>query len=500
MGADDSSNDPPLKRTWPQRLLIAGVAVAAASSLVAAGLVWFAQQQLEDRQLVALADPGTSDDTVAPAAATGSSLAPDDEAEAEGSGGSGGTTAVVDSEVPVETFPAAEPGAKNILITGADNNACLDPDSRFAAAFGDREGSGERSDTIMMWRVDPATAQVAVLSFPRDLWLTIDGRSSKGRINEAYQRDDPQRLINTIWQNFGIETDHFVQVDFCAFKELVDAVDGVAVPFETPVRDGATGLIVEEPGCFTFSGEHALAYVRSRKMEYLTPDGRWERDGTSDLGRISRQQDFIRRVGDELLSNAFSPDVVRSLLDVGKQYIVTDDELTLDRILEFAGVLTNSDPGAITTYQIETTATTVQGNAVLEPRLQGGNMLEVLALFQGEVALADRPDQNVDLSTGESGEFAATATAPDTTVPVIDPDERDDESDSDDAADEDADSVTADLDSADSDIDSPDTVAGDGAASDDDDTAGSAAETTIPVVETENIVYGVVPDGNQRCT
>ena len=191
----------------------------------------------------------------------------------------------------------------------------------------------------MMWRVNPATSQVAVLSFPRDLWLKIDGRSSKGRINEAYERDNPQRLINTIRQNFGIETDHFMQIDFCAFKELVDAVGGVAVPFETPVRDGATGLIVDEAGCFTFSGEHALAYVRSRKIEFLNEDGRWERDGTSDLGRISRQQDFIRRVGDELLSNVFSPSVVRTLFDVGKDYIVTDNELTLDQVQQYAGVL-----------------------------------------------------------------------------------------------------------------------------------------------------------------
>ena len=259
----------------------------------------------------------------------------------------------------------------------------------------------------MMWRVNPATNQVAVLSFPRDLWLKIDGRSSKGRINEAYERDDPQRLINTIQQNFGIETDHFVQVDFCAFKELVDAVGGVAVPFETPVRDGATGLIVEEAGCFTFSGEHALAYVRSRKMEYMTEDGRWERDGTSDLGRISRQQDFIRRVGDELLSNVFSPSVVRTLFDVSKDYIVTDTELTLERIQQFAGVLQTSDPADITTYQIEARGTTIQGNSVLEPRLGGDNMQAVLQLFRGEVTLADRPEQIIDPTTGESGDITA---------------------------------------------------------------------------------------------
>ena len=127
----------------------------------------------------------------------------------------------------------------------------------------------------MMWRVNPATSQVAVLSFPRDLWVTIAGRSSQQRINAAYERDNPQQLIDTIYQNFFIPTDHFVQVDFCAFKTLVDAVDGVTVPFATPVSDPTTGLYVPEAGCFTFNGDHALAYVRSRHLEYQTLDGEW---------------------------------------------------------------------------------------------------------------------------------------------------------------------------------------------------------------------------------
>ena len=462
MAAEHTHDDerPRLRRTWPQRLLIAGVACTALGSLLAAGLVWITQQQLEDRQLVALDQPtdvdaaGASDDPDSSGGSDGSADGPS--VDADGSE----LSPTVDPNVPVETFPPAEPGARNILITGADNNACLDPDSRFAPAFGDREGAGERSDTIMMWRVNPATDQVAVLSFPRDLWLKIDGRSSKGRINEAYERDDPQRLINTIRQNFGIETDHFVQVDFCAFKELVDAVGGVAVPFETPVRDGATGLIVEEAGCFTFSGEHALAYVRSRKIEYLTEDGRWERDGTSDLGRISRQQDFIRRVGDELLSNVFSPSVVRTLFDVSKDYIVTDTELTLDRIQQFAGVLQSSDPADITTYQIEARGTTIQGNSVLEPRIGGDNMQSVLKLFRGEVTLANRPDQVI--GTGESGEV----TAPNTTVPVVD----------------------------------PDTTTTTPTFTDSAPTTELVPFETIPQIETVDIVYGVVPDSNISCT
>ncbi len=113
----------------------------------------------------------------------------------------------------------------------------------------------------------PSTDQVAVLSFPRDLYVTVDG-GSKARINSAYRRDDPSRLQDTIFLNFQIPIDHYIQVDFCAFKRLVDGVGGVKVPFEYPARDTNTGLDVPASGgeCFEFDGDHALAYVRSRAL------------------------------------------------------------------------------------------------------------------------------------------------------------------------------------------------------------------------------------------
>ena len=88
--------------------------------------------------------------------------------------------------------------------------------------------------------------------------------------------------IDTIYENFGIGIDHYIQVDFCAFKTLVDAVGGVTVPFEYPARDDNTGLNVPAPGCFTFDGDHALAYVRSRHYEYEDPpgSGNWKTDPT----------------------------------------------------------------------------------------------------------------------------------------------------------------------------------------------------------------------------
>jgi LCP family protein required for cell wall assembly len=311
---------------------------------------------------------------------------------------------------PAPTFPVADPAAKNFLITGADNGACVDPNSPYAAAFGTdgEDRVGERSDTIMVFRVDPAAKRVAVLSFPRDLYVTIAGGDNKARINSAYRRDEPQLLIDTIYANFFVGIDHFIQVDFCTFKTLVDAVGGVTVPFEFPARDESSGLNVPTPGCFTFNGDHALAYVRSRHYEYEDPpgSGNWEDDVTADLGRISRQQDFLRRTLSSVLAKGLlDPSVARGLIETATGgNVVTDPGLSVAKLMEFAGVLKDIQPGAIPTYQIEAVGReTASGADVLEPRIEGDNMQAVLAMFRGETSLAQAPVQ----------EFAAT-TVPDT--------------------------------------------------------------------------------------
>ena len=324
------------------------------------------------------------------------------------------TVTAAPTTAPPETFPPADPTAKNFLITGADNGACVDPSSPFFGAFG-TEGEdrvGERSDTIMVLRVDPAASRVAVLSFPRDLYVTIAGAGNRARINSAYRRDEPQRLIDTIYENFGVGIDHFIQVDFCTFKTLVDAVGGVSVPFEYPARDEGSGLEVTAPGCFTFDGDHALAYVRSRHYEYEDPpgSGNWESDPSSDLGRISRQQDFLRRTLSSILTKGLlDPGVARGLIETATGgEVVTDPGLSLAKLMEFAGVMRNVQPGSIPTYQIEATGREVNGASVLEPQIDGDNMQAVLAMFRGETSLADAPVQvfetTAPVATAEAAE------------------------------------------------------------------------------------------------
>jgi LCP family protein required for cell wall assembly len=392
-------------RTWPERLAITATIVAAVVCFLAAGSLVAGYMVVRSREVVDITNPAEA------AAASTTTAAP---ASPPSSVPSGVTVSAPATTTP-ETFPPADPSAKNFLLTGADNGACVDPDSPYADAFGDEDSGrvGERSDTIMVFRVDPAAKRVAVLSFPRDLYVKIADSGNRGRINSAYRRDDPQRLIDTIYENFGVGIDHFIQVDFCTFKTLVNAVGGVTVPFAYPARDPNTGLDVPTTGCYTFDGDHALAYVRSRKYEYEDPpgSGNWEDDESSDLGRISRQQDFLRRTLQSVLSKGLlNPSVARGLIGAATSgEVVTSSELTLAKLMEFAGVLRDVEPEAIPSYQIEAVGRTIGGAAVLEPRIDGDNMQAVLAMFRGESSLADAPVQSFDPTTTPVARTAAPA-------------------------------------------------------------------------------------------
>ncbi|CAN5691427.1 MAG: LCP family protein [Ilumatobacteraceae bacterium] len=414
MGGPDQVSS--VRRTWPQRLAIAISVTAAVVSFLAAGGLAGAYFLWSDRDTVNITNPAAaanapvaplSTATVPPTSEPadtepdGSDVAAEDSVEAT-------EPATTPPTTPPATFPPADPTAKNFLITGADNGACIDPDSPYAGAFG-TEGEdrvGERSDTIMVLRVDPAASRVAVLSFPRDLYVRLPS-GNRGRINSAYERDDPQRLINTIFENFDVGVDHFIQVDFCTFKTLVDAVGGVTVPFEFPARDRKSGLEVLTTGCYTFSGDHALAYVRSRSYEYEDPpgSGNWVDDESVDLGRVSRQQDFLRRtLASVLAKGLLNPDVARGLIETATGGdVVTDSGLSVAKLMEFAGVMRNVAPGGIPTYQIEAEGRDIGGASVLVPAIEGDNMQAVLGMFRGETSLGEAPVQ----------EFATTTT-PDT--------------------------------------------------------------------------------------
>jgi len=321
----------------------------------------------------------------------------------------------------VESFPAANPEAINILVTGSDNNSCVDADDPSASTLLDRDGLGQRTDTIMIIRVDPTTNSAAMLSFTRDLWVAIAGTDTKSRINGALVEGDPQRLIDTILLNFAIPIHHYIGLDFCGFTTLVDAVGGVAVPFEYAARDDHSGLDVPQPGCYTFDGDAALSYVRSRHYQYLDPvTNDYREDPSGDIGRIGRQQDFVRRLVTAVVANGFSPTSALDLIDIAQQHVITDPGLTPDIALRLAGVLRNV--AAVGTYQIEVVGRSIAGNAVLEPQLDGKHMQSVLGVFRGElpVPIGSQPPSPGSDATGATGATVASgASSPSDGEPII---------------------------------------------------------------------------------
>jgi LCP family protein required for cell wall assembly len=324
-----------------------------------------------------------------------------------------GQTLPVDTGVP-ETFPVADPTAQNFLITGADNST----DKSCAQLQDKGPRAGERSDTIMVIRLDPATNRSAVLSFPRDLWVKIPGHGTQ-RINGAFRPDDPQLLIDTIGNEFGVPIDHFIQIDFCAFQRLVTAVGGVGVPLPYPVRDGSTGLNVPDAGCHSFSGIEALEYVRSRHFEYQDAQGEWHEDPSSDLGRIARQQDFLRRTLTAALKNGvLKPRTISALYASYRDDVVVDTGMTIDRMIEFVGVVRKVTASAIRTYQIEATGKIISGSDVLIWHKDSKNMQAILDIFRGTAPLAEAPEQEFETTTSTSSlphtttSAATTGTSP----------------------------------------------------------------------------------------
>ncbi|MDX6659286.1 MAG: hypothetical protein QOJ55_108, partial [Solirubrobacteraceae bacterium] len=239
-------------------------------------------------------------------------------------------------------------------------------DVKDAKSFGTQSGTGgQRADTIILVRVDPRSRKAAMVSFPRDLWVPIAPDGHRQRINTAFEAG-PTQLINTIQSNFNIRINHYAQVDFQGFRGLVNAVGGVTIYLASPVRDTVTGLNITDSGCVKLPGDQALAYVRSRHTQFLEK-GRWHTDPSGDIGRISRQQDFIRRALREALSKGLTnPLRLNRLVNVGLKNVKVSSSLSAKDLLSLGRNFRSLSPETLQQYSLPVTNASVGGAAVLK--------------------------------------------------------------------------------------------------------------------------------------
>ena len=264
----------------------------------------------------------------------------------------------------------ASPNVENYLLVGSDSRALGDPNT---GQTGDV--TGNRSDTIMVLRVDNSDGSASLLSIPRDLY--IETAAHTGRINGAYN-DGPAALVTAVRESLQLPIHHYVEIDFSGFKTLVDALGGVQVCFWYPTRDFNTGLDIPEGGCYLLDGTQGLAYARSRHYEEFI-DGEWREDPTSDLGRSTRQRAFVNATMQTALAQVkANPFNTGELVSAMGSAIRIDEDL--DPIGAAASLRTAVGDG-LQTHSLPVVGETIDGNSVL---LLGDGAEAVLAYFRGE--------------------------------------------------------------------------------------------------------------------
>ena len=171
------------------------------------------------------------------------------------------------------------------------------------------EGQGApRSDTMILFTIDPISNTAGMLSIPRDMWVNIPG-FGYSRINTAYSSGEGNRLpgggpglaMKTVEQFIGVPIQYFVQVDFNAFEEAIDAMGGLYMCLDEKIRIDPIGPKRPtnlRPGCRSFWGYEILGIARNRK----TSGG--------DVDRANRQQKIILALIDQVFSPQNFPEMV----------------------------------------------------------------------------------------------------------------------------------------------------------------------------------------------
>ena len=312
----------------------------------------------------------------------------------------------------------------NVLLVGSDTRSFVKNKADQAKFGNGDEVGGERTDTMMVLHVDPTAEKASILSIPRDLWVPIAGVGYRDRINTAYGiatsgkhavttgrstatttnalgvtqttsnvpiKDGPERLIATIRQSLGIEVDHYIEVDFDGFRSIVNAIGGVTVPFPAPARDKLSGLDVKTAGCVNLTGDQALGYVRSRHFQYFE-SGRWRSDPTGDIGRIQRQQDFIRRVLRKAISKGVrNPIKLNALIGAGVNNVKLDSALSTSDITRLGKRFKSLEPEAVDMLTLPAdNFRTPAGAAVL--RLRDAEARVIINRFNGVAPAPTTPN------------------------------------------------------------------------------------------------------------
>ncbi|GHE98053.1 transcriptional regulator [Streptomyces werraensis] len=215
----------------------------------------------------------------------------------------------------------------NYLIVGSDSREGLSDEDKKRLRTGSSEG--KRTDSMMI--LHTGGNGPTLISLPRDSNVEIptfkgsesgkiyQGTGRQVKLNAAYAEDGPELLVRTVEFNTGLHIDHYVEIGFAGFANIVDAAGGVEIDIPQDIKDTKSGADLKK-GKQTLNGEEALAFVRTR---YALAG--------SDLDRTKNQQKFLSALANQVATpgTVLNPFRLYPTMGAGLDSLIVDKEMGL---------------------------------------------------------------------------------------------------------------------------------------------------------------------------
>lgn len=242
----------------------------------------------------------------------------------------------IDAFAGLNDRPGKASSAVNYLIVGSDTREGLSKEELAQLRVGSvKSAAGKRSDTMLLVHISKARDKAVIISIPRDTYALIpEHKNAQGKlipakhskINSAFNWGGAPLLIQVLENMTDLKIDHYVEVNFAGFADVVDALGGIEVCTKKDIDDPKSHLVLAA-GVHTLNGIEALKYVRTREF-----------DGLGDIGRMQRQQAFMSSVLRKATSAGvlLNPITMVNFVNSSLSAVITDSGLKSSDLITLA--------------------------------------------------------------------------------------------------------------------------------------------------------------------
>lgn len=232
----------------------------------------------------------------------------------------------------------------NVLLVGTDAREKISEAERRKYRLGG--APCHCTDTMMIVHISEDRQRASVVSLPRDSYAETPPHTDRTtghrhgghviKLNAAYAEGGPNLTVRTVEHMTHVKIDHYLEIDFTSFMKTVDVLGGVEICTTRPLKDSYTGLDLSA-GTHELGGGEALQYVRSRHA-----------DGSSDLGRMQRQQRFMAALIAQSTSSGvlLNPMKFRDITRAVLGSVRADKEFGTGELLDLGRAMRNFSPSS----------------------------------------------------------------------------------------------------------------------------------------------------------